>query len=131
MYGGAERIDTSYEELRTDIQKRLSTAKSKEEYVSHCKSILEEMARRSDCDKFLGVHETGKTLFYDFTPELINEVKKQIAEQEKGESLQQIGKGTKEAFCSNPQSAITAMETLENGVRTQEEIKEGKTRGEE
>lgn len=76
MIGGADRIDTSYEELRTDIQKRLSTAKSKEEYVSHCKSILEEIARRPDCDKFLGVHETGKTLFYDFTTELIMEVQK-------------------------------------------------------
>ena len=37
MIGGADRIDTSYEELRTDIQKRLSTAKSKEEYVRHRK----------------------------------------------------------------------------------------------
>lgn len=81
MIGGADRIDTSYEELRTDIQKRLSTAKSKEEYVSHCKSILEEIARRPDCDKFLGVHETGKTLFYDFTPELIMEVKRQMVAQ--------------------------------------------------
>ena len=87
MIGGADRIDTSYEELRTDIQKRLSTAKSKEEYVSHCKSILEEIARRPDCDKFLGVHETGKTLFYDFTPELIMEVQKQVAEQRKRQFL--------------------------------------------
>ena len=87
MIGGADRIDTSYEELRTDIQKRLSTAKSKEEYVSNCKSILEEIARRPDCDKFLGVHETGKTLFYDFTPELIMEVQKQVAEQRKRQFL--------------------------------------------
>ena len=87
MIGGADRIDTSYEELRTDIQKRLSTAKSKEEYVSYCKLILEEIARRPDCDKFLGVHETGKTLFYDFTPELIMEVQKQVAEQRKRQFL--------------------------------------------
>lgn len=87
MIGGADRIDTSYEELRTDIQKRLSTAKSKEEYVSHCKSILEEIARRPDCDKFLGVHETGKTLFYDFTPELIMKVQKKVAEQRKRQFL--------------------------------------------
>ena len=64
MNGGVDRIDTSYEELRTYIQKQLSTAKNKDEYVSYCKSILQEIAGRPDCDKFLGIHETGKTLFY-------------------------------------------------------------------
>ena len=46
-----------------------------------------DIARRPDCDKFLGVHETGKTLFYDFTPELIMEVQKQVAEQRKRQFL--------------------------------------------
>lgn len=83
MNGGVDRIDTSYEELRTYIQKQLSTAKNKDEYVSYCKSILQEIAGRPDCDKFLGIHETGKTLFYDFTPELIMEVQKQIAAEQR------------------------------------------------
>lgn len=87
MNGGVDRIDTSYEELRTDIQKRLSTAKSKDEYVSSCKAILQEIARRPNCDKFLGIHETGKTLFFDFTPDLIMEAQKQIAEQRKRQFL--------------------------------------------
>ena len=46
-------------------------------------------------------------------------------------TFQQIGKGTVRDFSSNPQTAITAIETLENGVRTQEAIKEGKFQGEE
>lgn len=79
--GGVDRIDTSFEELRADVQERLCTAKSKDEYVSHCKAILQEIARRPDCDKFLGVHETGKTLIYDFTPELIMEVQESIEEE--------------------------------------------------
>ena len=87
MNGGVDRIDTSYEELRTEIQKRLCAAKSKEEYVSYCKSILQEIAGKSDCDKFLGVHETGKTLFYDFTPELIMEIQKQKAERRERQFL--------------------------------------------
>lgn len=46
-------------------------------------------------------------------------------------TFQEIGKGTARDFSSNPQTAITAIETLENGVRTQEAIKEGKFQGEE
>ena len=37
----------------------------------------------------------------------------------------QIGKGTTRDFSSNPEQASKAFETLETGVRTQEEIKEG------
>jgi len=43
----------------------------------------------------------------------------------------QIGKGTTRDFSSNPEQASKAFETLETGVRTQEEIKEGQTQGEE
>ena len=83
MNGGVDRIDTSFEELRADVQKKLCTAKSKEEYVSQCKSILKEIAKRPDSDKFLGVHENVKTLFYDFTPELIREIQESIEEERK------------------------------------------------
>ena len=46
-------------------------------------------------------------------------------------TFQQIGQGTTRDFSSNPQQASKAFETLETGVRTQEEIKEGQTQGEE
>lgn len=46
-------------------------------------------------------------------------------------TFRQIGKGTTRDFSSNPEQASKAFETLETGVRTQEEIKEGQTQGEE
>ena len=46
-------------------------------------------------------------------------------------TFKQIGQGTTRDFSSNPEQASKAFETLENGVRTQEEIKEGQTQGEE
>lgn len=90
MNGGADRIDTSYEELRTDIQKRLSTAKNKGEYVRKCNALLQKIAGSPDGEKFLGIYQNLKTLFYDFTPDLIMEKKKQIAEQKKITSEQRI-----------------------------------------
>lgn len=90
MNGGVDRIDTSYEELRTDIQKRLSIAENKDEYISLCKTILQEIARRPDSEKFLGIYKNVKTLFYDFTPDLIRKTKKQIEEQKNSNSEQQI-----------------------------------------
>ena len=41
------------------------------------------------------------------------------------------GKGTTRDFSSNPEQTSKAFATLETGVRTQEEIKEGQTQGEE
>lgn len=46
-------------------------------------------------------------------------------------TFRQIGQGTTRNFSSNPEQASKAFETLETGVRTQEEIKEGQTQGEE
>lgn len=45
-------------------------------------------------------------------------------------TLQKIGQGTTKAFSSNPENARRASETLEAGVRTQEEIKKGHSQGE-
>lgn len=81
-----DKIDTSYEKLRTNIQKELSKAKNRDEYISGCKSILQRIARRPDGDKFLGVFGR-KTILYDFTPELIKETQQQIAEQAKIEKF--------------------------------------------
>lgn len=75
MNGGTDRIDTSYEELRTDIQQRLSTAKSREEYISKCVEIFQEIARRPDREKFLDVYGDKKTFFYDLTPDLIKQAR--------------------------------------------------------
>ena len=75
MNGGTDRIDTSYEELRTAIQQRLSTAKSREEYISKCVEILQEIAIRPDAEKFLDVYGDKKTFFYDLTPDLIKQAR--------------------------------------------------------
>lgn len=75
MNGGTDKIDTSYEELRTAIQQRLSTAKSREEYISKCVEILQEIAIRPDAEKFLDVYGDKKTFFYDLTPDLIKQAR--------------------------------------------------------
>ena len=75
MNGGTDRVDTSYEELRTAIQQRLSTAKSREEYISKCIEILQEIAIRPDAEKFLDVYGDKKTFFYDLTPDLIKQAR--------------------------------------------------------
>ena len=75
MNGGTDRVDTSYEELRTAIQQRLSTAKSREEYISKCVEILQEIAIRPDAEKFLDVYGDKKTFFYDLTPDLIKQAR--------------------------------------------------------
>ena len=75
MNGGTDKIDTSYEELRTAIQQRLSTAKSREEYISKCIEILQEIAMRPDAEKFLNVYGDKKTFFYDLTPDLIKQAR--------------------------------------------------------
>ena len=75
MNGGTDRVDTSYEELRTAIQQRLSTAKSREEYISKCVEILKEIAIRPDAEKFLDVYGDKKTFFYDLTPDLIKQAR--------------------------------------------------------
>ena len=75
MNGGTDKIDTSYEELRTAIQQRLSTAKSREEYISKCVEILQKIAIRPDAEKFLDVYGDKKTFFYDLTPDLIKQAR--------------------------------------------------------
>ena len=75
MNGGTDRVDTSYEELRTAIQQRLSTAKSREEYISKCVEILQEIAIRPDAEKYLDVYGDKKTFFYDLTLDLIKQAR--------------------------------------------------------
>lgn len=132
MNGGAEKIDTSYEKLRTEIQKKLSTSKSKEEYISNCKKLLQEIVNMPNSDKFLGTYGESKTIFYDFTPDLIKEALNQKSLQTTmGLTLQQVGQGTIKNFRTKPEQASKAFGTLEAGIRKQEEVKEGPTQGEE
>ena len=46
-------------------------------------------------------------------------------------TFQKIGEGTRRDFTSNSEQASKVFETLEHGIRTQKEIKEGQTQGEE
>ena len=70
----------------------------------------------------------GKTIFAsdgsikDFAREFLENRQQKSAEQ--GITLQDIGKGTTKSFTQNPERAMNAMESLEYGVRTQEEVKE-------
>ncbi len=57
--------------------------------------------------------------------EISIEIDKALTDQEI--TLQQIGKGTMRSFMQNPEKAMEAMETLEQGVRAQEVEREGKT----
>ena len=56
---------------------------------------------------------------------------KEIVGNKETLTFQQIGQETTRDFSSNPEQASKAFETLETGVRTQEEIKEGQTQWEE
>lgn len=58
----------------------------------------------------------------DFAREFFENRQQKSAEQ--GITLQDIGKGTTKSFTQNPERAMKAMESLEYGVRTQEEVKE-------
>ena len=58
----------------------------------------------------------------DFAREFLENRQQKSAEQ--GITLQDIGKGTTKSFTQNPERAMKAMESLEYGVRTQEEVKE-------
>ena len=58
----------------------------------------------------------------DFAREFLESRQQKSAEQ--GITLQDIGKGTTKSFTQNPERAMKAMESLEYGVRTQEEVKE-------
>ena len=58
----------------------------------------------------------------DFAREFLENRQQKSAEQEI--TLQDIGKGITKSFTQNPERAMKAMESLEYGVRTQEEVKE-------
>lgn len=64
---------------------------------------------------------------YEMFPELLEEEKTSI---ENGLTFQQIGLGTTKSVSSKPQEAMKAINALETGIRTQQEIKEGQTQGE-
>lgn len=71
---GAERIDTSYETKRTEIQNRLSKAQSREEHQSLLEGIVAEMAQTpQESEKFL--FEAEKGFIKDITPEMIKSAK--------------------------------------------------------
>ena len=58
----------------------------------------------------------------DFAREFLENRQQKSPEQ--GITLQDIGKGTIKSFKQNPERAMKAMESLEYGARTQEEVKE-------
>ena len=119
MNGGVDRIDTSYEEFRTDVQRRLSTAKSKEEYISSCREIFQEILRRPDADKFLEIYRDEKTSFYDFTPDLIRHAK---------EIEEEYGKGGIDDCIGDDKTKISDVKYATNAIR--EELQPSKEKQE-
>lgn len=96
--------------------------------MSNCKKLLQEIVNMPNAEKFLGTFGESKTIFYDFTPDLIKEaLNKKSLQNTMGLTLQEVGKGTVKNFKIKPEQASKAFETLETGIRTQEEIKEGQT----
>lgn len=74
--------------------------------------ILEEMIKSRQRDV---ISSRGSGLYSEITRE------------KEGITLQEIGKGTTQSFSQNPERASKAMDSLEYGVKAQEEIKEGHT----
>lgn len=75
-------------------------------------------------DNYIQSHEQKKQAYKQQQHE-----KQKNTEQDPGLTLQEIGRGTTRDFSSNPERASKAYETLEKGIRTQEEIKEDTTQG--
>ncbi len=98
---------------------------TKELLTADIKKIIEGIREGKSREELMAVVENGIT--YDR--------KLPFSEYEIGNAthltLNQIGQETKDDFTSNPAEAIEAIEVLDNGVKTQEKIKEGQTQGEE
>ena len=63
--------------------------------MSNCKKLLQEIVNMPNAEKFLGTFGESKTIFYDFTPDLIKEaLNKKSLQNTMGLTLQEVGKGT-------------------------------------
>ena len=88
----------------------------------------ENLERVAQWAKMNGIDLSDK--LYDFDG-FSKSFDKEIVGNKETLTFQQIGQGTTRDFSSNTEQASKAFETLETGVRTQEEIKEEQTQGEE
>lgn len=130
----ATEADVAYEK---DVSDDEESSKEMQQKQVKLFAKIEELVREG---KLIGttIWSLGKASFTDrmygyitHASKLDGKFRPKIGKREEEISFKQIGKATTNAFSSNPQSAITAIEILEKGVRTQEEIKEGHTQGDE
>ena len=143
-YGVAKRISEYEAELLDQLDDSFDDQLRAQREVDSLKRKLEISKEKLEkTDGAIGEYcseTTRKKILLARGWQFMNEEATQIQEAlsdkdivEKGIPLtfQQIGEGTTRDFSSNPEQASKVFETLETGVRTQEEIKEGQTQGEE
>lgn len=120
----AAKNNGNYEETLQDVNKRIQTiVASVEKIAQNSDTIISVEERYSD--KFdYNNRDIRREHGHDVNTTGKSKTNKTL-------TLNQIGKGTTKEFSSNPKQASRAFETLESGIRTQEEIKDGQTQGEE
>lgn len=121
----AAKNNGNYEETLQDVNKRIQTIVAS----------VEEIAQQNS-DTIISVEERYSDKFDYNNRDIKREHGHDVnttgkSKTNKTLTLNQIGKGTTKEFSSNPEQASRAFEALESGIRTQEEIKDGQTQGEE
>ncbi|MBO5349916.1 MAG: endo-1,4-beta-xylanase [Clostridia bacterium] len=121
----AAKNNGNYEETLQDVNKRIQTIVAS----------VEEIAQQNS-DTIISVEERYSDKFDYNNRDIKREHGHDVnttgkSKTNKTLTLNQIGKGTTKEFSSNPEQASRAFEALKSGIRTQKEIKDGQTQGEE
>lgn len=125
-------------------EKSHTLSQEDKEYYQKCLSIFMDEGIRTDAvnyvKKFNGqIHANGLeeySMWREAFQKVFEYKQREIALAidetliDRGITFQQVGKATTQSFCQNPEKAMKAMDLLEYGVRTQEEVKEGQTQEE-
>ena len=121
----AAKNNGNYEETLQDVNKRIQTIVASVEEIAQQNSDTIISVEERYSDKFdYNNRDIRKKHGHDVNTTGKSKTNKTL-------TLNQIGKGTTKEFSYNPEQAIKAFETLETGIRTQEEIKDGEIQGEE
>ena len=138
-YGGARRISEYEVELLDQLDDSFDEQLRTQREVDSLKRQLERSKEELEkTDRAIGEYcseITRKKILlargWQFMSEEADKIKGTLSDKDILLTFQQIGQGTTEDFRANPKQAQKALEVLETGVRTQEEIKKGQTQGED
>lgn len=141
IYGGARRISEYEAELLDQLDDSFDNQlklQRNEDSLTRALNRSEEKLKITDraIGEYCSEETRGKILLargWQFRSEEADRIKEALSDKEivRSLALQQIGQATTGDFRANPEQAIKAFEALETGVRTQQNIKEGVTQGEE